>query len=211
MTSSEPRQSTLVLIFANMIPLFGVLFFGWSLFSIMVLYWAENVIVGMLNVPKILRAKGKSKQKLQMRINEKPIKTTSGVLASFFLFHYGLFTLIHGVFVFAFFSQTGSLHEGLFIAFCSLFLSHYISYKINFIGSEEYKQVSPDMLFSQPYKRMVVLHITIIFGGFFVMTTGGGIMPLVILTLVKTGIDTMSHRFEHKLFSELQKKYAGRA
>jgi uncharacterized protein DUF6498 len=40
--------SILSLIAVNMIPLFGVLFFGWSLFSIMFFSWIENGIIGFL-------------------------------------------------------------------------------------------------------------------------------------------------------------------
>ena len=36
------------LVAVNLIPLFGVLFLGWGLFPIMVLYWLENGIVGLL-------------------------------------------------------------------------------------------------------------------------------------------------------------------
>jgi uncharacterized protein DUF6498 len=45
--------TVLFLIAVNLIPLFGVLFFGWSLFSIKFLYWIENGIIGFFNIPKI--------------------------------------------------------------------------------------------------------------------------------------------------------------
>ena len=46
--------TVLFLIAVNLIPLFGVLFFGWSLFSIMFLYWIENGIIGFFNILKIV-------------------------------------------------------------------------------------------------------------------------------------------------------------
>jgi hypothetical protein len=51
-------RSAIALLVANAIPLVGVLFFGWSLWTILVLYWLENGIVGFWNVPKILLARG---------------------------------------------------------------------------------------------------------------------------------------------------------
>jgi hypothetical protein len=51
-------RSAILLLAANLIPLVGVLFFGWSLLTILALYWIENGIVGLLNVPKIILAKG---------------------------------------------------------------------------------------------------------------------------------------------------------
>jgi Family of unknown function (DUF6498) len=51
-------RSAVVLLAANAVPLVGVLFFGWSLWTILVLYWVENGIVGLWNVPKIILAQG---------------------------------------------------------------------------------------------------------------------------------------------------------
>lgn len=51
-------RSAIVLLLANLIPLVGVVFFGWSLLTILVLYWLENGIVGLWNIPKIIMAQG---------------------------------------------------------------------------------------------------------------------------------------------------------
>ncbi|HXG26798.1 MAG TPA: DUF6498-containing protein, partial [Candidatus Binatia bacterium] len=51
-------RSAILLVLANIVPLVGVAFFGWSLLTILVLYWLENGIVGLWNVPKILMAQG---------------------------------------------------------------------------------------------------------------------------------------------------------
>jgi hypothetical protein len=37
----------------NLVPLIGVLFLGWDLASILVMYWIETGIVGLINVLKI--------------------------------------------------------------------------------------------------------------------------------------------------------------
>jgi len=50
-------RSAIALIVANAIPLIGVLFFGWSLLTILVLFWLENGIVGFWNVPRIILAR----------------------------------------------------------------------------------------------------------------------------------------------------------
>jgi hypothetical protein len=51
-------RTAILLLLANLIPLVGVLFFDWSLLTILVLYWLENGIVGLWNVPKIILAQG---------------------------------------------------------------------------------------------------------------------------------------------------------
>jgi hypothetical protein len=51
-------RSAIALLIANVIPLIGVLFFGWSLMTILVVYWVENGIVGLWNLPRIALAQG---------------------------------------------------------------------------------------------------------------------------------------------------------
>jgi TM2 domain-containing membrane protein YozV len=48
--------AALTLIATNLIPLYGVLVFGWAVFPIMVLFWLENVVIGVLNILRILLA-----------------------------------------------------------------------------------------------------------------------------------------------------------
>jgi hypothetical protein len=48
-----PRVSMLALIAANSIPLFGVLFGGWKLDEVMVLFWAESAVIGCYTLLKM--------------------------------------------------------------------------------------------------------------------------------------------------------------
>ncbi len=43
------RPSAYVLILANLIPVAGVLLFDWNVLSILILYWAESVVIGIIN------------------------------------------------------------------------------------------------------------------------------------------------------------------
>ena len=47
-------RSIWVLIGANLIPLFGVLVWDWSTFEVVILYWLENVIIGAINILKMM-------------------------------------------------------------------------------------------------------------------------------------------------------------
>ena len=76
---------------ANAIPLIGVLFFGWSLMTILVLYWLENGIVGGWNIPRIALAKGEDPGQ--------DVATAARNQRAFiipFIIHYGIFWLGHG-------------------------------------------------------------------------------------------------------------------
>jgi len=50
----EYQSSTVVLVAANLLPLLGVLLWGWSTFSVVVLYWLENLMVGFINILKMI-------------------------------------------------------------------------------------------------------------------------------------------------------------
>ena len=50
--------AVVALIVANPVPLVGVLFLGWNVWMILIVYWLENGIVGVFNVLKMLKAEG---------------------------------------------------------------------------------------------------------------------------------------------------------
>jgi Family of unknown function (DUF6498) len=253
-------RSAVLLLAANLIPLVGVVFFGWSLLTILVLYWIENGIVGFWNVPKIVLAQGslvptmlpefpaaaayaatgnaKAAADLQARwqqtraAQEQALATAqastagspgaagpgSGRLASvgrvglamFFAFHYGMFWVVHGIFVFAlpaFGNGFGLDDRGVFgdviwsnvlLAAGVLFLSHGASFLFNYIGRGEYIVASAARQMSSPYGRVVVLHLTIIFGSMVVAFLGAPIGALVILVGLKTAFDLGLHLREHR-------------
>lgn len=82
---------------------------------------------------------------------------------AFFVLHYGLFWTVHGIFVFVFFGLVFSSEArgdfdpaGVAIAAGALFLSHGVSYFVNFLGKDEDLTISPDRQMLEPYPRVVV-------------------------------------------------------
>ncbi len=124
-------RSIAVLLVANAIPLVGVLFFGWSLYTILVIYWLENGIVGLWNVPKILLAQGSIVPVLPAAQANSDQMSDAGAasafaqvfgaarlptagrtaLGLFFMVHYGMFWFVHGIFVFTLPMFLGSTAE----------------------------------------------------------------------------------------------------
>lgn len=193
--------SVLVLIAVNLLPLGAVLFYGMTVFAVMVLFWAENVIIGILNVAKMLTL-------FKLRGDVGAL-----ALAIFFSFHYGIFTIVHGVFVFTLFgtdeftaSSLSTIETGFgvfAIPLIALTASHTLSFLFNFLWQKEYMVVTANELMVQPYGRVVALHVTIIFGGMFVMSLGEPVYALALLVLIKIAIDVAAHRMEH---GRLQKR-----
>lgn len=198
----------LALIAANLIPLFGVVFFGWDLRGVMLVYWAENVVVGLWSMVRIL---------MIGRLAAVP-------MVIFFCFHYGIFTFVHLVFVYALTdavdwnavhwegsgftapSKPGApfMPGGAFFsqlswgALAALFISHGSSFVRNFLGGERQRS-SIGFEMSRPYLRMVVMHVAIIAGAFAIALAGQPAALLAVLVLLKTTVDATAHVVEHRL------------
>ncbi len=192
------RSTVIILILANLVPLYGVLFLDWQVFPILLLFWMENVIIGVFNVFKMLLARPKE-----------PGQWVSKVfMIPFFCFHYGMFTLVHGIFIFVLFGGYGykgaSMPDELSVwdaiggfqlvwAILALVCSHGTSFVLNYIGKKEYMTANLNGLMGQPYGRVVILHITIIAAGFLLAALDSPELGLVLLLVLKTFIDILAH------------------
>jgi len=191
----------MALLLANVIPLIGVIFWNWSVFEIVLLYWSENLIIGAIHFVK-------------MAIVQTPkeidgetvfISDIAGkaFILPFFVVHYGIFCLVHGVFVFVLLGNKAGygpidafqlLTVGhLCIAFWGLVLSHIISFFANFIGKKFYKKGKKGASFEDPYGRIVVLHLAIVLGAFVTMTLNSPVFLLIILIIGKSVLDLKFH------------------
>ena len=83
------------------------------------------------------------------------------------------------------------------LAAVALFLSHGASFFLNYLGKREYLTTSAMRQMFAPYGRVVVLHLTIIFGAFAIAIIGAPIGALVVLVVVKTLFDLGLHLRQH--------------
>ena len=197
--------TAVVLIAANLVPLVGVLFFGWSVYATLLLFWVENVIVGVFNILRMAAAMPDNQLTWAAKV----------FMIPFFTFHYGMFVMVHGIFVLQLF---GGIHTrgfptpamfwdavrgaGIAPAVWGLALSHAVSFAFNYIGAGQYKTASLPMLMSRPYGRVMILHVVIILGGFLVMALGSPTLPLALLVVLKTAMDLRGHLREHSAFPQ---------
>lgn len=229
--------SAIVLVVVNAIPLVGVAFWGWSLMMILVLYWIESGIVGVINVFKIARAEGGiddgpliETQGNRITIRLSGINSMGGDLArapiiAFFVMHYGIFWVVHGVFVFLMplFAGLSSMTtgnplnpvvfapmdfgalplDGLLLSAALLTVSHVASFFVNYLGRGEYRRVTPQGQMMSVYGRVAVLHITIVAGAFVIGLFGTPIAALFLLVGLKTLFDLVLHLREHRAASPM--------
>jgi hypothetical protein len=198
--------SAVVLILANFIPIYGVAFLGWEVFPIVLLFWFENVVIGFYNALKMAFARPTDVGRWIGKV----------FMIPFFSFHYGMFCFVHGIFVVVLFGQ-GTMESlddpgvGMFVAALSgagvlwaalaLFLSHGFSFAWNYVRRGEYRRATLENLMKQPYARVVVLHVVIIASGFLVMALGVPAVGLILLVLLKIGVDLKAHLKERSRFA----------
>ena len=209
--SVNSRLTPYLLIAANLLPLLGVLLGGWDVASIVVFFWAENLIIGAFNILKML-SYGTAK---------------SAFFALFFAVHYGGFTAGHGLFIAELFDidmhnrlDLEALLPGVgvfellreaiaqfaasapplwFWGFIALIISHGGSMLLNYFGRNERALTTADELMSAPYKRLVILHVSIILGGLGVEALGSPLPLLVMLVVLKVALDLRAHLLEHNM------------
>jgi hypothetical protein len=189
---SWPQSGELLLIVAlNILPIGGVLFWDWRVFDIVFLYWIENLIIGAFSTLRMVA-----------RPYQHPLDLIfPALMAPFFVMHYGAFCWGHGLFVLSMFSEPGApnlpMSTSVFnalsdntmlfamLALMALQAADWIRDTIRHgLGADGIRE-----LMMAPYRRIVVLHLTILFGGFAVLSIGEPMAGLLLLIAIKTGSD----------------------
>jgi sensor histidine kinase YesM len=187
----------------NLLPVYGVIFLNWNPFDVILLYWTENIIVGVFNFLRILFAQGKSPfsmLSLGLGVGTLGSFAMNLGLGIFFLFHYGIFTFVHGIFLnFLIFPKTTFFLDkdfsGLGIFMLALTISHGFSFLYNYIGKKEYLERNVQQQMTAPYGRIVVIHLTIILGGF--VSTFLPNYSIIIFIIIKIIVDLGAHMRAH--------------
>lgn len=161
----------------NAIPLIGVIWLGWQVYEVLLLYWFENVAIGIAHA-------------VRMGISTRTNAVKDGrSTTTFFVLHYGIFTLVHGVLVFVFFGVFGEgvlqSKGGLAWPILSIFGWQIFYLVVDNFRTGGFKGRSPNDMMFEPYPRVFALHLTVIAGGWFVGELGSPVWALAILVGVK--------------------------
>ncbi len=161
----------------------------------MFFFWLESAVIGCFNILKLVIV----------------ANILSIIMVPFFVVHYGAFMSGHLVFIFALFSPDEMSFSGLlppadlltshimnvWPAFLGVCLSHGISFFYNFIGKKEFRRSTPEKQMMAPYGRIILMHLTIIFGGWIILALGAPVLALVLLIVLKIVSDVRAHDKEH--------------
>ncbi len=188
---SRSPAGLVLLVALNLVPLVGVLSWGWKSFDLIFLYWMENVVIGGFTVARMLA-----------RPYRHPLDFAFPLfIAPFFCVHYGMFCWGHGSFVVSLFGSDGGFGEGLTSATLTVLSAPHMLAALGALTLIQAADWARDIrqrgmgadgikdLMVKPYRRIVVLHITIIAAGFALAALDEPTAGLLILVLVKTATD----------------------
>lgn len=191
-------QRLLLLLALNLIPLLGVILWQWDIFTVILLFWLENAVIGVFNWFKILGCRGSKNKQPQT------IKWYANLgLAMFFLVHYGFFTSGHGMVLLDIFNKDfagapwevwlwlkqwlDTIDGTLWLAILAM-IAYWLFDFIQFWLHERQTQPANKQMM-EPYSRIVIAHLVLLFGAFVVMKFGFELAIVILLVLVKTFIN----------------------
>jgi Family of unknown function (DUF6498) len=214
MTHLLLRPFALILFAANLVPLVGVIAWGWDAFVLLMLYWLETAVIAFWTVLRIALLPRAALADLQIGSSGAP--SSSLGLAAFFTLHAGIFMAVHFLFLWALFSDDWSkrIHgvgdfvdqmvvgTGLWVPLLVLFLGRGLLMLFDLIepwlrrlfalpppASAPPSALGPgETLIIGLYLRIFVMQVTIIIGAWFAMLAGST-GALVFLIAVKTAVD----------------------
>ena len=196
-------SSVFFLLGANTVPLLGVLFGGWDLVEILFAYWAENVVIGFFSLLKMIFAQDDTRGWLIILTVFMKI-----IGCVFFIVHFGGFTAAHGAVLYAIVHEFLNvqieplelLYMGRYVV-AALFLSHGYSFVVNYLIKGERVQIKGNDPMFEPYRRVIVMHLTLVFGMGCIVFLGQPLFMLLILVILKTGVDLHAHLRERRKFA----------
>jgi hypothetical protein len=200
--------ASLLLVAANLLPIAGVVWWGWDAFVLLMLYWLETAIIGFWTIVHLIAAP------TSVDVSGKRLDRMSLVgrmaLGAFITVHAGIFMAVHFVFLWTLFSGDWSskIHgpgdfvrvmivgTDLWIPLAFLFLVRGVMVmgpsvrrRLAVVPDAETEPAALENPVLGLYVRIVVMQVTIILGAWFALLAGDTIGPLLLLIALKTAID----------------------
>lgn len=205
--------ASILLVLTNLVPLIGVIWWGWDAFLLLMLYWMETAIIAFwtyVGIATLPRGTGAAEQSLAGRIAARV-----GLLL-FFMFHSGVFMGVHFMFLWTLFAGHWArkiygpedfvreivLQTGLWLPLVFMFLVRGFSFGFERLRAGPFMQITVAPANSPPrssldvgsivaalYARIVVMHIVILLGAWLTLAAGADRGPIVLLVVLKTLAD----------------------
>ncbi|HEX7844169.1 MAG TPA: DUF6498-containing protein [Chitinophagaceae bacterium] len=180
MLKRKLNRNDIVLIAANLVPVYGVWFLGWSAVEVFIVYALETLLVGVITLLKMLVMT--LYRKTDTWYNKGSSTTVSGFFFMFFfIMHFGLFAAVQTT-IFAqsadisppgngllhfFFHWYEYINKDIVLMLAAFGVSYLLRTFVPFILNEEYKTTPMMLVMFQPYGRIIVQQFTVILGSMF--------------------------------------------
>ncbi|MEM9281560.1 MAG: DUF6498-containing protein [Verrucomicrobiota bacterium] len=206
----EPLSSVGIVL-SNLVVIALALIQDWDLRPMLIIYWAQSVIIGGFNFVRMILLRDFTTKGLKS--NGRPVPETSKgkwSTAVFFAFHYGIFHLVYLGFIAG--AVAGKVDTstyasgwdpgkwdviGIGLAIVGFFIGHGFSF-INHVRTDLEGRPNLGTLMFLPYARIVPMHLTIIFG----FSSGSNRIATLVFVVLKTGADWLMHVIEHRVLSK---------
>jgi hypothetical protein len=184
--------SVWMILFSNVIVLLLALIFHWNVVVMVLIYWAETVLIGLLNLVKMI---------IHFSPDD-PYKNDLTTKLFLVVFYIGIFggyifvILCYIVLLAGYITETRSLHELLLMYVTSSFalglvlllISHIINFG-KYCTTNEYRKGTLDALFLLGFSRTLLMQVSILVGGILVVILGQQAILLVLFVGLKTVVD----------------------
>jgi hypothetical protein len=207
------NPTLLSLLTANLITIVLAVLENWDLATILFIYWAQSVIIGIFTFITLLTADTSALAadmgKAQAAAGGSPVAGEryvwfyKAILAGFFALHYGLFHWGYYSFIVesGMFGPLDFASAGIW-ASCGIFLANHLYSFLYHRNREPQGAMFFTRVFFEPYNRIIPMHMTIIFGSILVLALGFFGIPamlpvLVLFLLLKTRMDIVQHLRKH--------------
>jgi len=194
-TEIKRDPSAVLLVLTNLFVIALAAAERWDLGAVMLIYWFQNVIIGIFNVIKMLTLKDPGGGLVP--VSPGAARSAKAFMAVFFTLHYGMFQFGYFSFLRGEFKTADA--RLLFIATAAFFINHLVSFLVNFRADSADQNIARLMVF--PYARIIPMHVTIIAGGFISLAFRGSpsaeIWILVFFLVMKAAADVRMHLAEH--------------
>lgn len=208
------------LVVANLFPLVGVQLWGWDLTDLLLLYWLENAVVGVFTALSLLVVAPERPQFGMLTVVKLFSVPFFAVHYGMFWIGHGIFLMAFfggdsgGLFggspatpvgaSSGFLGQAGDFFLGpvkatmanadtLAWPLALMFVSHGVAFVTDSLATGEFRRTQMGEVMMRPYGRVVVLHLTIVFGGFLALAIGPSQAVLLLFVLFKLAADAMGY------------------
>ncbi|TCC89266.1 hypothetical protein EZ428_16345 [Pedobacter frigiditerrae] len=205
--------------------LVGIFVLGWEPEVVIIAYFLETIIIGVIHVFKLLVV---LRFGAQQGIDPTKKDVFSGFsVIPFFILHYFFFIFVQSIFIFEMLedmipSENGSFNvfsnyayllsqHDVFMAFLTLAFSNVAMTFKNFILPGEFRRTTTSKLYFQPYVRIFIQQFVTIFAWFFMFLSSSAMAAALLIIIFRLIVDlflnkaSMDKTFKAQLMTRLKK------